>query len=169
MPAGVTYDERTRLLFFATVDEPTDLAAITATELGDGVDLSGYLVDFNPNFGNSRVAGHDYLTDFDNESLGREQAAPTAVFKSKLRAEVDGADDLAYSTFLTRRTSGTFVWFNGTLTAGADPATGDRYIAFPDCECSSPKDQTLAENTEARFEIDILCGDRPVRGTVVAS
>lgn len=170
MPAGTVFDEQTRVLWFATEDEPSDLTAITAAELGDGVDLSGYVtpdgVTFG--FGNSRVSGADLLTAFDNESMGRHQAAPSLMLKRKLRAEVDGSDDLAWTTFQTRKTQGTLVVFT-TLDPGVDPATGDDYIAFPSCETGQPLPQNTAVNTENRFQVDFAVGAEPVFGTVVAS
>lgn len=170
MGAGTVYDESTRVLWFATADEPADLEAITAAELTDGVDLSGYVVPDGVTFGfgNSRVSGADLLTAFDNESMGRHQAAPSIMFKRKLRAQVDGDDDLAWTTFKSRKTAGTLVVFT-TLTPGDDPATGDDYIAFPSCETGQPLPQNTAVNTENRFQVDFAVGEAPAFGTVVAS
>lgn len=170
MGAGIVFDERTRLLWFDDTDTPTDLEAITATELGDAVDLSAYLPPdgWNPNTSNQRVDGSDLLSGFNNESMGRYGVAPSVTFKRKLRAAVDGADDLAYTTFLTRKTTGTLVLFT-TLDVGADPGTGDDYIAYPNCESGEIQDQATAANAEVRFVVDFAVGQAPVRGTVTAS
>lgn len=170
MPAATVYDESTRVLWFAAADEPTDHSAITATELADAIDLSGYVVPDGVTFGfgNSRVSGADLLTAFDNESMGRHQAAPSIMFKRKLRQTVDGADDLAWTTFVTRKTQGTLVVFV-TLPVGEDPGTGDDYVAFPSSETGSPLLQNTAVNTEVRFQVDFAVGEAPVHGTVVAS
>lgn len=170
MPAGTVYDESTRVLWFADADTPADLDAITAVELADAEDLSGYVVPDGVTFGfgNSRVSGADLLTAFDNESMGRHQAAPSITFKRKLRAAVDGADDLAWTTFQARKTQGTLIVFT-TLDAGEDPGTGDDYVAFPSCETGQPLPQNTAVNTEVRFQVDFAVGAEPVFGTVVAS
>lgn len=170
MGAGTVYDEKTRVLWFALADEPGDMGAITHAELGDGVDLSEYVVpdgvDFG--FGNSRVSGSDLLTSFDNESMGRHQAAPSIMFKRKLRETVAGDDDLAWTTFKTRRTRGTLVVFT-TLANGAAPTTADEYIAFPDCETGQPLPQNTAPNAENRFRVDFAVGSQPSFGTITAS
>lgn len=170
MGAGIVFDERTRLLWFDAADEPSDLDSITAAELGDAVDLSGYVPPdgWNPNTSNSRVDGSDLLSSFNSESMGRFGTAPTVTFKRKLRAAVDGDDDLAYTTFQTRKTTGTLVIFT-TLDVGADPGTGDDYIAYPNCETGEPNDAPSAANTEVKFTVDFAVGQPPVRGTVVAS
>lgn len=170
MGAGIVFDERTRLLWFADADEPTDLAAITATELGDALDVSAYVPPdgWNPNTTNQRVDGSDLLTSFNGESMGRYGTSPSVTFKRKLRAQVDGADDLAYTTFQARKTTGTLVLFN-TLDPGADPGTGDDYIAYPNCETGEPLEQPTAANTEVKFAVDFAVGQAPVRGTIVAS
>lgn len=171
MPAGTVFDEQTRLLWFPEADEPTNLAAITTTEITtDGIDLSGYVVPDGVTFGfgNSRVSGADLLTAFDNESMGRHQAAPSVMFKRKLRAQFEGDDDLAWTTFVTRKTAGTLVVFT-TLDVGADPTTGDDYIAFPSCESGQPLPQNTAVNTEVRFQVDFAVGEAPVFGTVGGS
>lgn len=170
MPAGTVFDERTRVLWFAAADEPTDHSAITAAELADAVDLSGYVVPDGVTFGfgNSRVAGGDLLTAFDNESMGRHQATPSVMFKRKLRETFDGDDDLAWTTFKTRKTPGSLVLFT-TLPIGEDPGTGDDYVAFPDCESGQPMPQNTAPNAENRFQVDFAVGSEPVFGTVVAS
>lgn len=170
MPAGTVYDESTRVIWFADADAPTDPAEITAAELADGVDLSGYVIPDGVTFGfgNSRVSGADLLTAFDNESMGRHQAAPSIMFKRKLREAVDGADDLAWTTFQTRKTQGTLVVFI-TLPTGEDPGTGDDYVLFPSCETGQPLIQNTAVNTEVRFQVDFAVGAAPVFGTVVAS
>lgn len=171
MPAGVVYDEQTRLLWFPTADEPADIDAITAVEIAaDGIDLSGYVIPdgITFGFGNSRVSGADLLTAFDSESMGRHQAAPSVMFKRKLRETFEGDDDLAWQTFKTRKTGGTLVVFLA-LDPGADPGTGDEYVAFPACESGQPVLQNTAVNAEVRFQIDFAVGEAPVFGTVVAS
>jgi hypothetical protein len=164
MGAGTVFDESTRVLWFADADAPSDMEAITEVELADAVDLSAYLVPdgMSFGFGNSRVSGADLLTSFDNESMGRHQAAPSATFKRKLRG--DGAE-LAWTTFQARKTAGTLVVFT-TLDAGADPENGDDYIAFPDCETGQPLPQNTAANTEVRFQVDFAVGSQPVFGVV---
>jgi hypothetical protein len=170
MPAGIVFDERTRLLWFASDDTPSDLEAITATELADGVDLSGYVTPdgWKPNTTNKKVDGSDLLTGFDNESMGRYGTSPSVRFKRKLRAAVGGEDELAYETFLTRKTAGTLVLFN-TLPIGEDPGTGDAYIAYPACESGEIEEQPSAANQEVTFEVPFAVGEAPVRGVVVAS
>jgi hypothetical protein len=170
MPAGIVFDERTRLLWFATADTPSELDSITAAELADGVDLSGYVTPdgWKPNTTNKKVDGSDLLTGFDNESMGRYGTSPSVKFKRKLRAEVDGSDDLAYQTFLARKTEGTLVLFN-TLPIGEDPGTGDEYIAYPACESGEIEEAPSAANQEVTFEVPFAVGSAPVRGIVVAS
>lgn len=165
MPAGTTYDGSTRVLWFADEDEPADLDSITVAELGDAVDVSGYLVPdaFSPNFANDRVDGKDILSPFNNESMGRYGAAPTAVFKRKLAT--DGGE-LAWTTFQARKTRGTLVYFE-TLDTEVDPTTGDAYIAFP-CETGAPLPQNTAVNAETRFQVDFACLAAPVNGIVAA-
>lgn len=170
MGAGIVFDERTRLLWFAAADEPSDLEAITATELGDGVDLSAYIPPdgINPNTSNNRVDGSDLLSAFNSESMGRYGTSPSITFKRKLRAQVDGEDDLAYQTFVTRKTTGTLVLFT-TLPIGEDPGDGDDYVAWPNCESGEIEDQQTAADTENRFVVQFAVGQAPVRGTVSGS
>lgn len=170
MGAGIVFDERTRLLWFPEADTPTDLEAITATELGDAIDVSGYVPPdgFNPNTTNNRVDGSDLLTPFNNESMGRYGDAPSVTFKRKLRAAVDGDDDLAFTTFKERKTTGTLVLFN-TLPIGEDPGVGDEYKAWPNCETGEPMEQQTAADTEVRFIVDFAVGQAPVRGTITGS
>jgi hypothetical protein len=171
MGAGIVFDERTRLIWFPEADAPTDLEAITAAELAaDGVDLSAYIPPdgINPNTTDQRVDGSDLLTGFNAESMGRYGTSPSVTFKRKLRTQHEGADDLAFTTFQTRKTAGTLVLFN-TLPIGEDPGTGDDYIAWPGCESGEPQEQQTAANTEVRFVVEFAVGQAPVRGTVVAS
>jgi hypothetical protein len=166
MPAGTTYDGSTRLYWLADDDEPADLEAIDLTELGEAIDVSGYLVPdaFSPNFANDRVDGKDILSPFNNESMGRFGASPSATFKRKL---ADDGSEAAWTTFSTRKTRGTLVYFE-TLPSEADPTTGDDYIAFP-CETGAPLPQNTAVNAEVRFQVDFACLSAPVYGSLVAS
>lgn len=164
MGAGTTYDGSTRLYWFADDDTPTDLEAITLVELTDAVDLSGYLVSFNPNFSDSRVDGKDWLTSHDNESIGRFGTKPVGEFKRKL---ADDDAELAWTTFATRKARGTLVYFN-TLPDETDPTTGDDYIAIR-CQHGSRQQRELAANTEVRFGIEFAVFTAPVDGTLVAS
>ena len=166
MPAGTVYDESTRVYWIPDADTPADFDTITLAEFGDADDFSGYVVPDGVTFGfgNSRVSGADLLTAFDNESMGRHQAAPSVMFKRQLR---DGSE-LAWTTFKGRKTQGTLLVFL-TLDPGADPTTGDDYIAFPSCETGSPLVQNTATNTEVRFQVDFAVGEEPVFGTLTAS
>lgn len=166
MPAGTVYDESTRVLWFAEEDTPLDLDSLGQSMLDDAIDLSGYVVPDGVTFGfgNSRVSGADLLTAFDNESMGRHQAAPSITFKRKLR----NGGELAWTTFQNRKTQGTLVVFT-TLEPGDDPGTGDDYILFPECETGQPLPQNTAVNTEVRFQVDFAVGAAPVFGTVAGS
>lgn len=166
MPAGIVYDERTRAFWFADDDTPADLESITLAELADGVDLSGYVIPDGLAHGASeqRVDGSDLLTDFDNESIGRHGAQPALTMKRKLR---DG-NELAFTTFKTRKQAGTLVVFE-TLPAGADPTTGDDYVAYPECESGKWQRQNTAKNQEVRGIVNFAVGSAPVEGTLVGS
>lgn len=164
MGAGTVYDEHVRILWFDDADTPTDLEAITVAELGDAFDVSEYVIDANHGGSNSRVDDSDYLTAFNNESMGRYGNQPSLVLRRKIRSS---GDEVAYTTFV-RGATGTLVFFE-TLDQGADPGTGDTYKAYPDCETGEPNEQNLAKNQSVRFQVDFAVGSAPVRGTVVAS
>lgn len=166
MGAGTVYDESTRAYWFADADTPVDLAAITLAELDDGVDLSGYIIPDGLAHGatEQRVDGSDLLTDFDNESMGRHGAQPALTLKRKLR---DGGE-VAFTTFSTRKQAGTLVVFE-TLTPGADPTTGDDYVAYPECESGKWLRQNTAKNQEVRGIVNFAVGSAPIEGTLVAS
>lgn len=164
MGAGTVYDEHVRHLWFDEADTPTDLEAITTTELADAFDFSEYVVDFNHGGSNDRVDDSDYLDPFKAESMGMYGNQPSAILRRKLRST--GAET-AYTTF-TRRVAGTLVIFE-TLDPGADPGVGDSYKAYPTCECGEPNEQNMAHNQSVRFGVDWAVGSAPVRGTVVAS
>lgn len=165
MPAGNVYDEQTRVLWFADADTPADLEAITAAELADGVDLSGYMPPDGLAFGarEDRVPGADILSAYDGEAIGRYGDQPALTLKRKLR---DGGEE-AWTTFAVRRSQGTLVVFS-TLDVGVDPGVGDTYRAYP-CENGSRMMQNSAANTEVKFVVNFAVTDPPVDGTVVAS
>lgn len=164
MPAGTVYEESTRVLWFDEADDPTDLEAITATELADAIDITGYVIDANHGGSNDRVDDSDYLGKFKPESMGTFGVQPSLVLRRKLRSS---GDELAYETF-QRGARGTLVFFE-TLDPGDDPGVGDKYKAYPQCEAGEPQEQNLAHNQSARFQADFAVGAAPVRGTVVAS
>lgn len=162
MPAGIVYDEHVRVFWLDT--DPADLDAPTTGEIGAGEDITGYLVPDGLafNFGNSRVSGADLLTAFDNESMGRHQAAPALTLKRKLR---DGGQ-VAWDTLGDRLISGCLVVF---LDLGPDDtvADGDECVVFPGCETGQPLIQNTAVNTEQRFQVDLAVGEAPHLNAVV--
>ena len=162
MGAGTVYDESTRLYW--SVADLADNDAPTTGEVDAATDLSGYAIPDGVSFnlGNSRVSGADLLTAFDNESMGRFQATPSIMFKRKLR---DGSE-LAWDTLGDRKLQGTLIVFV-TLDPGADPASGDACLVFPDCETGTPLVQNTAVNSEVRFLVDMAVGSEPKLRAVV--
>jgi hypothetical protein len=164
MPAGYTYDGRTRIFWLD--NDPADPSAPTMGELTAGVDLSGYLVpgSFNPTPSNARVNSGDALTSFDAQSPGRFGYAPTCAFKSKL---VSGGT-VAWDTLGARLVSGCLVFFED-VDEGSDVAAGAECDVYISCLTGEPRRPTVADNTERRFEVDFMCGDRPAIGSTVAA
>jgi hypothetical protein len=165
MPAGIVYDEHVRLVWLDAA--PADATAITAAEVADGTDLSGYVVPDGVafNLGNSRVSGADLLSAFDAESMGRYQASPSITFKRRLRGS---NDEVAYTTLGARGVEGTLVIFP-FIDAGADPAAGDDYYAFTGCETGLPLLQNTAVNAEQAWVCDLAVGGDVILDGVVAA
>jgi hypothetical protein len=164
MPAGTVYEEHFRVLWFDDADTPTDLEAITVTELADAFDTTGYLTEFDHGGSNDRVADGDYLQRFKPESMGTYGNQPKATFRRQLKGT---GDEVAYTTFVLGAL-GTIVVFE-TLPLGADPGVGDSYKAYPQCDTGEPQEMSPAHNEPVRFTVEWACGSKPVRGVVTAS
>lgn len=159
-----TYDGRTRLVWLDT--NPDDLDAPTLIEIAAGTDLSGYLIQetFDPGTGNSRVDDSDALTSFDNESMGRHQSAPSAMFKTEL---VDGSTD-AWDTLGARLVSGCLLFFE-SVPEGSDITAGDVVDVYPSAMTGNPLRQTTAKNTTRRFKVEWAIGEAPHLAAIVTA
>lgn len=168
MPSGFAYDGRTRFIWLD--DNPADLDSPTLVEIAAGVDVSGYLVpeSFNPGTGDSRVDTRDALSSFDSQAIGRFQAAPSAMFKSRLADTFEGDDDLAWTTFKDRLTQGCILFFED-IDEGSDVTTNDVCDVYPSCQTGQPQRQQTALNTERRFKVEFAVGDHPHLGAVVVA
>ena len=168
MPAGQSYDGRTRFIWLA--NDPADPAEPTLAEVDAGVDLSGYLIpeSFNPTADQARVDGRDALSSFNPEAMGRYGYKPTAEFKTKLRETFNGDDDLAWQTFKNRLTQGCILFFEG-VDEGEDVGVGDVCDVYLSCETGTPRRLQTAINTERRFGVDFAVGAPPVLGAIVVA
>jgi hypothetical protein len=164
MPAGIVFDEQTRVLWFAEEDTPVSLASIHTGDIADAVDLTGYIAPDGLAFGatEARVDGGDLLDGYDSQSMGRYGDQPALTLKRKLR---DGGE-VAWTTFATRRQQGTLVVFLG-IDVGANPGLGDTYVAYPQCENGTRMLQNSAANAEVKFIVNFAVGEKPVYGTVI--
>lgn len=164
MGAGVVYDGMTRVWWLDA--DPAAPNAPTVAEIGAGADVTEYLAidGLAFNMGNSRVSGADLLTAFDNESMGRYQAAPSLTFKRKLR---DGGE-VAWTDLGDRGVVGCLVVRLGIAHATA-VAAAQKVMVFPGCETGIPNVQNTAANTEIRFVVDLAVGEEPkLKATVAA-
>lgn len=164
MPAGVVFDENTRVFWLDT--NPADTSAPTAAEVNAGHDLTGYLAPdgLALNTGNSRVSGADLLDGFDSESMGRHQAAPALTFKRRLRGS---NAQVAWTTLGARGVQGCLVVLP-FLAPDDTPAAADDCYVFPFCETGVPQLANTAMNTEQRFITPLAVGAAPVYDAVVA-
>lgn len=164
MGAGVVYDGLTRVWWLDA--DPTNVAAPTVAELTAGEDITEYLAidGLAFNMGNSRVSGADLLSAFDNESMGRFQAAPELTLKRKLR---DGGE-VAWTTLGDRLVAGCLV-VRLALDATTAVAAAQKVMVFPTCETGIPNVQNTAANTEVRFIVSLAVGSEPeLKATVAA-
>lgn len=138
-----------------------DITAMTTAEQTAGTELGQELAEVNGfSFTNNPITTPDMDSQFVSQITGED----TADQSSMTFYEQDGVDTIKAA--LVKGTPGFIVFFyQGT--AGAAPAAGDKYEAFPVTVSSAPRVYS-AGNEAAQFRVDYAVTAEPDEGIQAA-
>lgn len=140
----------------------TDLTAMTTAEQTAGTELTPQLAEVNGfSFTNNPIS----TPDMDNQFVSQVTGEDTADQSSMTFYEDDGGAD-AIQTLLAKGTTGFIVFFYAG-TAGASPASGDDYEAWPVTVSAAPR-MYSAGNEAAQYRVDFAITAVPDEGTQAA-
>jgi hypothetical protein len=152
-------NENTRVHFLLTIADE-DLNP-TTTELGDGVDLTDFLVTLDASSTGNTVPTPSFASLFETSISGTVTATFTAEFYR------DDENDTAWET-LPRATNGFFVvsrfGYSGT---GGEPETGDVVEVWP-VRLTARSAMALTNNEAQRFGIEAAIPVEPNEDAVIA-
>lgn len=149
-------NENTQVHFLLTV---ANLAEPTVAEIGDGVDLTPFLITLDGSTTGNTVPTPNFASLFETSISGTVTATFTAEFYR------DDETDLAWET-LPRATNGYFVVARFGYTSGT-PTIGDDVEVWP-VRLTARSAMALTNNEVQRFGIEAAIPEEPNEAATVA-